>query len=138
MLTHDLWARIGADPGIVGRDVRLQGRPFTVIGVLPPDFTFVRNEPVGPPQPVDAFIPFAVELAQTNADGTYAALIRARRGASPEAVAAAVDAVGRVVDARDFRGRGVKLFPVGLKADSPSRIAPRSSCSRAGLVLLSC
>ena len=124
VLTHDLWARIGADPGIVGKDVRLEGRPFTVIGILPPDFTFVRNEPIGPPQPVDAFIPFAVELAQTNSAGTYAALIRARRGASPEEVAAAVDAVGRAIDARDFRGRGVKLYPVGLKADVVSRIRP--------------
>ena len=98
VLTHGLWNRIGADPGIVGRDVRLQGRPFTVIGVLPPDFVFVRNEAAGPPQPVDAYIPFAVHLAQTNANGAYAAVIRARHGASPAAVAAAVDAVGRVID----------------------------------------
>jgi predicted permease len=124
VLTYELWNRIGADPSIVGRDVRLQGRPFTVIGVLPPDFAFVRNEPVGPPQPVDAFIPFAVDLAQTNPDGTYAALVRARRGTTPEAVAAAVDAVGRTVDTRDFQGRGVKLYPVGLKADVVSRIRP--------------
>ena len=55
---------------------------------------------------------------------TYAALIRARRGASPEAVAAAVDAVGRAIDARDFNGRGLKLYPVGLKADLVSRIRP--------------
>ena len=137
VLTHDLWARIGADPGIVGRDVRLQGRPFTVIGVLPHDFTFVRNEPVGPPQPVDAFIPFAVDLAQTNANGTYAALIRARRGALPEEVAAAVDAVGRVIDARDFRSRGVKLYPIGLKADVVSRIRPALVVlGAAGLVLV--
>lgn len=124
VLTHELWVRIGADPAIVGSQVRLQSRPFTVIGVMPPDFRFVRNEPVGPPQPVEAFIPFAVDLAQTNPDGTYAALIRARRGASPEEVAAAVDAVGRVTDARDFRSRGVKLYPVGLKADVVSRIRP--------------
>ena len=85
VLTHGLWNRLGADPAIVGTDVRLQGRPFTVIGVLPPEFTFVRNEPAGPPQPVEAFIPLPVELAQTNANGAYAAIIRARRGASPEA-----------------------------------------------------
>src|SRR5687767_9247271 len=102
VLTHGLWNRLGADPGIVGSDVRLQGRPFRVIGVLPPTFTFVRNEPAGPPQPVDAYIPFAVRLAESNArNGAYAAFIRARRGASPDAVAAAVDTVGRTIDARD-------------------------------------
>jgi hypothetical protein len=124
VLTHGLWNRLGADPGIVGRDVRLQGRPFRVIGVLPPDFRFVRNEPAGPPQPVEAYIPFAVRLAETNTNGAYTGLIRARRAASPDAVAAAVDAVGRAIDARDFNGRGLKLYPVGLKADVVSRIRP--------------
>src|SRR5262249_12503454 len=63
VLTHHLWNRLGADPGIVGRDVRLQGRPFTVIGVLPKEFTFVRNDSLAPPQRVDALIPFKVHLA---------------------------------------------------------------------------
>lgn len=33
VLTHHLWNRLGANPGILGTDVRLQGRPHTVIGV---------------------------------------------------------------------------------------------------------
>jgi putative ABC transport system permease protein len=138
VLTHHLWNRLGANPGIVGTDVRLQGRPFTVIGVLPPEFTFVRNEAAAPPQRVDAFIPFAVHLAETNPwYGGYAGLIRARHGASPEAVAAAVDAVGRAIDARDFSSRGLKLYPVGLKADVISRIRPALVVlGAAGLVLV--
>jgi putative ABC transport system permease protein len=124
VLTHHLWTRLGADPGIVGRDVRLQGRPFTVIGVLPPDFTFVRNDEAAPPQRVDAYIPLAVNLAEPNRRGGYAGLIRARRGASPGAVAAAVDLIGRAIDARDFNSRGLKLYSVGLKADVISRIRP--------------
>ncbi len=138
ILTHHLWNRLGADPGIVGTDVRLQGRPFRVIGVLPPDFTFVRNDAAAPPQRVDAYIPFEVNLAETNPrDDEYAGLIRARRGASPAAVAAAVDAVGRAIDARDFNGRGLRLYPVGLKADVISRIRPALVVlGAAGLVLV--
>jgi putative ABC transport system permease protein len=138
VLTHHLWQRLGADPGIVGSDVRLQGRPFTVIGVLPPDFTFVRNDAAAPPQRVDAYIPFAVNLAETKPqNGGYAGLIRARRGTAPGAVAAAVDSVGRIIDARDFSGRGVKLYPVGLKADVISRIRPALVVlGAAGLVLV--
>jgi putative ABC transport system permease protein len=138
VLTHHLWTRLGADPGIVGRDVRLQGRPFTVIGVLPPDFTFVRNDSAAPPQRVDAFTPFAVLLAETNPQqGEYVGLIRARHGASPEVVAASVGAVGRAVDARDFSSRGLKLYPVGLKADVVSRIRPALVVlGAAGLVLV--
>jgi putative ABC transport system permease protein len=136
VLTHGLWSRLGADPGIVGTDVRLQSRPFRVIGVLPPEFTFVRNEPAGPPQRVDAFIPFAVHLAQTNATGAYTGLIRARRGTPSEQVAAAVESVGRAIDARDFSGRGLKLYPVGLKADVVSRIRPALIVLGAAAVLL--
>ena len=39
VLSDRLWrARFGADPSLVGRTVELMDRPFTVIGVLPPDF----------------------------------------------------------------------------------------------------
>jgi putative ABC transport system permease protein len=138
VLTHHFWNRLGADPNIVGTDVRLQGRPFTVIGVLPPEFTFVRNDAAAPPQRVDAYIPFDVDLARTNPQsGIYAGLIRARRGSSPDTVAAAVDAVGRVVNERDFNNRGLKLYPVGLKADVISRIRPALVVlGAAGLVLV--
>jgi len=39
VLTHELWKRrFGGDPGLVGRSIRLNGEPYTVIGVLPPAF----------------------------------------------------------------------------------------------------
>jgi predicted permease len=39
VLTHEYWqARFDRDPSIVGRAVRLNGRPFTVIGVTPQSF----------------------------------------------------------------------------------------------------
>ena len=39
VLTHEYWlARFGGDPSIVGRAVRLNGRPFTIIGVAPQPF----------------------------------------------------------------------------------------------------
>jgi putative ABC transport system permease protein len=138
ILTHHLWNRLGADPHIVGRDVRLQGRPHTVVGVLPPDFTFVRNDAAAAPQRVDAFVPFEEDLARTSPQyGGYAGLIRARQGASPAEVAAAVDAVGRAIDAPDFSGRGLKLYPIGLKADVISRIRPALvALGAAGLVLV--
>ena len=51
--------------------------------------------------------------------------------------AAAVDAVGRVINARDFAGRGLKLYPAGLKADTISRIQPALvALGAAGMVLV--
>jgi putative ABC transport system permease protein len=42
VLGHGLWRRrFGADPGVVGRTLVLDGAPYTVVGVLPPEFFFV-------------------------------------------------------------------------------------------------
>ena len=138
ILTHNLWNRLGANPSILGTDVRLQGRPHTVIGVLPPEFAFVRNDPAAPPQRVDAYIPFDVDPARENPGfGGFAGIIRARPGTSPEAVSAAVAAVGRVIDTRDFSSRGLMLYSVGLKADVITRIRPALVLlAAAGLVLV--
>ncbi len=39
VLSHALWTRrFGADPSIVGKDVRIDGRPHTVVGVAPAGF----------------------------------------------------------------------------------------------------
>ena len=125
VLSHQLWQRLGSDAGIVHMDVHFQGRPFMVIGVLPEDFTFVRNHESAPPQRVDAYIPFGSNLAVTNPSNTgYVGLIRARQGSSSAAVAAAVDAAGRGIDARDFNNSGLRLYAVSLKSDVISRIRP--------------
>jgi predicted permease len=41
VLSHGLWQRrFGSDPSIVGRALTIDGAPYTVLGVMPPDFTF--------------------------------------------------------------------------------------------------
>ncbi len=44
ILGHDLWRQhFGADPGVIGRTIRLDASNFTVIGVMPPEFRFPRS-----------------------------------------------------------------------------------------------
>jgi len=39
VIGHGLWMRrFAGDPALVGRAIRLQGIPLTVVGILPPDF----------------------------------------------------------------------------------------------------
>src|SRR5262249_8869403 len=41
ILSHGLWQRrFGGDRGVLGRDVQINGRPRTVVGVMPPGFAF--------------------------------------------------------------------------------------------------
>lgn len=137
VLTHELWTRFGADPEIAGKQVRLQSNPYTVLGVLPPNFTFVRNDGRGVATRIDAYISVYEDLASTTPNqGRYSAIVRARRGASPEAVAAAIGTIGRAIDARDFNKRGLKLYPSGLKADLIARARPALLMLAAAGVLL--
>ena len=44
VLSEGVWrTRFGADPALVGRDVRLNGEPFTVIGIIPNEVQFSRR-----------------------------------------------------------------------------------------------
>jgi predicted permease len=45
VLGYDVWKRaFGGDPTIVGRSIRLDAMPVTVIGVMPPGFDFLDRE----------------------------------------------------------------------------------------------
>ncbi|MEZ5352989.1 MAG: ABC transporter permease [Bryobacteraceae bacterium] len=42
ILSHSFWQQaFGADPAVAGRQLRLSGRPFTVVGVMSRAFTFI-------------------------------------------------------------------------------------------------
>jgi putative ABC transport system permease protein len=43
VLSHQFWRRLGSEPHIIGRDLTLNGRPFTVIGVLPEKYRSVAE-----------------------------------------------------------------------------------------------
>jgi len=54
LLGHDLWRdRYGSAPDIVGRTIRANGVPLTVIGVMPPKFAFPFRESLWVPLRVD-------------------------------------------------------------------------------------
>lgn len=138
VLTHDLWQRrFGGDRSVIGRAIRLNGEPYTVIGVMGPDFRFVRHSSLGTPQGADAYTTVDVDLAAADPrGGSYAGIIRARPGATPGQVEAAVHAVGTLVDRRDFQSRGLRLWSVGLQQDLVARVRPAVVVLGAAGVLL--
>ncbi len=53
ILSHEVWQRrYQGDAGIVGRSISVNGRPHTVVAVMPPNFRFPENQtawiPIGP------------------------------------------------------------------------------------------
>jgi predicted permease len=60
VLRHRAWlAFFGADPGVIGRTVRLNGEPRTIVGVMPPRFTWHAAD-LWIPGPIDPGAPDAV------------------------------------------------------------------------------
>ena len=126
VLGYDLWQRrFAGDRAVVGTGVRVNGELFTVIGVMGRDFHFVRHTSLGAPESAEAYVTFDTDLATMNpSSGAFSGLIRARPGASPAQVRAGVTAVGKALDERAFRKRGLKLYPVSLQSDLVAGVRP--------------
>ena len=82
ILTHSFWrARFHADPGIVGRSLTFDGKPFQVVGVLPASFRFPKGAQFG----VKYFKPLGLDAKQFSPleEFDYASIARLRPGISP-------------------------------------------------------
>jgi predicted permease len=96
VLTYALWtSRFGADRGIVGRDIRVNGEPYRVVGVLPADFEL-------PSRDVAMLMPFGFTPEQTsdNARGNEFSMMIARL--RPGATIAQVDAQMKTIVDRNM------------------------------------
>jgi len=50
ILGHQTWRdRFGGDPGVVGRQLRVNGRPATIVGVMPQDFRYPSSTAIWVP-----------------------------------------------------------------------------------------
>jgi len=57
VISHGLWQRrFGADPHTLGKTIQLNGRPYTVVGIMPSDFDY--------PVPVELWVPLALSPAE--------------------------------------------------------------------------
>ena len=107
ILADSLWQRrFGGDPSIVGRKLTLAGAPYTVVGVLPPDFQFPKEpEDLGKRMSgrMEIFRPLgytADDIVPHGGDLNYAAIARLRPGVSKERAVAELTTVEASIEAR--------------------------------------
>jgi predicted permease len=89
VLSEALWRqRFGADPALLGRLIHFDGRPQTVVGVLPQRQAY-------PDQQVRAWVPFRVSPVNGNSLSVFNAIGRLRSGVTASQAAAEGTARGR-------------------------------------------
>ncbi len=115
VLSHSYWTkRFSADPSVVGKAVRLNGRPFTIVGVAPEGFhgayAFVG---------MDLFLPLAMMEGTPGWGNAWSnrganailTLARLKRGVSLARAQASVEVVGRRLAAQ-YPGTNKGVRPV--------------------------
>jgi predicted permease len=91
VLSHRFWQeRFSGDPRAVGRQLRLDGRPFTIVGIMPKEFQFIDAD-------VRLWTPLAFTAEQRSDDNrhnnSWESIGRLRPGATIGQAQAQVDAV---------------------------------------------
>jgi putative ABC transport system permease protein len=94
LLGHGLWQRrFGADPGVIGRSIEINGRAYVVVGVAPPDFNY--------PNQSEMWTPLAFTEAQLapNSRGNHGwgALARIKPDLSLQQALADMERVSRLM-----------------------------------------
>lgn len=142
VISNSLWRRLGADAGLIGKPIRLDGEPHVVVGVLRDDFRFPSGEQIGPlnqfPKRAEIFKPMGFNWAKLGRAGSFnfASIIRLRPNANQaqaegEMTAAVADA------AREMKvDLHAHLVPLQEQVAGRSRTALTLLLAAVGAVLL--
>lgn len=153
VLSHGYWQRrFGGDPAVVGRVLTVEGRPRTVIGVMPGDFAFPYSTMLGPDgfttqTGVDAWSAWSPEHDPfANRDGRivrnvhYLAVVgRRHAGVGTAQLEARLATVARQLEQAypdSNGGWGTAVVPLHEQAVGPVRTALLLLLGGVGVVLL--
>jgi putative ABC transport system permease protein len=135
VLGHGLWQRqFGGAPDVVGRAVRLDGEPYTVVGVMPPDFAFApfwaTEAQLWAPLPLDG-------RRDSRGGNSLRVFARLAPGVDAAAAQADVDLVtARLEQAFPGTNRGVQVVPLKERVVGHTRLGLTVLLVAVGFVLL--
>ena len=120
ILNHSFWeSRYGKDPAIIGRTVRINGAPATVVGVMPPGFIFPQNQDLWVP-----LVPTPNVLKRAKRD-TWFVFGRMADGMTIDSTRAEMETIGRRLEqAYPLTNKG---FPPVVRNFAGFYIGPNAS-----------
>src|ERR1039457_2073899 len=110
VLANGYWKRrFGSDPRIIGRTFTMNSEPYTVIGVLAPDFYHFL--------PTDLYVPWPVAQlrAKSRVDHDFGVMARLKPGITIARAQAELSTIARRIDAQTPRLAGWGVSGVGMK-----------------------
>lgn len=138
ILSHSLWqTQFGSDPNILGRGLRLNGVPYTVIGVMPATFQF-------PNRNAEMWTPLVVSQEDMeDRNNTYLAGIgRLRDGVTIEQARADMEVIARRMEQqypKDHVDLGILIMKMRDEIGGRARMLVLALCGAAlCILLLSC
>jgi putative ABC transport system permease protein len=140
VLGDEFWrARFGADPNIAGKQIRMDGEPYEVVGVMPPGF--VSPEQFTQRDRLEYFIPDCYDPETLHERGTSldSAFARLKPGVTVEQARAEIDGIAaRLAKAYPAtnKGRFVVIESLNEKLAEGSREALLVLLGAVGLILL--
>jgi putative ABC transport system permease protein len=135
LLSHRLWQRaFGADAGVIGKEIPLNGETYTVIGVMPPEFRF-------PSRLTEIWVPLVIPLDQVNSRDNHwmFTLARLKPDVSFEQAREQMVSIAKRLERQypdSQAGRSVFLIPVQEETVQGIRPALRALMFAVGFVLL--
>lgn len=120
ILSYRLWRRLfSSDTGIVGRSITLNGEPFTVAGVLAPEFVLSSEvmPAEGPMEKADIFLPLPLtaDFLKRRGDENYNLVARLKPGVTVRQAQADIDIIASHIREKDKRDRTFGMSVVGLQ-----------------------
>jgi len=114
ILTHGFWTRrFGADLGIVGRSITLNGEPTEVVGILPQWFDFAST--FAPSSRVDFLTTFPVSEETDQNGNTLSMIGRLKPGVTVASAQADLDRINKQLAEADPTRWGLRATVSGLR-----------------------
>lgn len=135
-ITDHFWReRLDSDPGAVGRTIRVNGVPATIVGIGQKDFAgampFISSDIFVPTtSPVSMAPELAGDAIHNREIKNFSVLLRLAPGVSLKSAEAGLDTLARHLDeetldpARKAKGRRVQLLPGGKVLPIPREMLP--------------
>src|SRR5262245_34410553 len=138
ILSHSVWQRrFNADPSLIGRAITLSDLPYTVVGILPPEFRFpqIHEGYSGP----ELWTPLQLESLPDRGAPYLTVFARLKSGVATETAQAELNSLSRKLEAaysQKQSGKNVQLVSFQEQVVGKVRLSLLVLFGAVGIVLL--